>query len=510
MDVYIGLDIGTTNTKAVAFNRSGQSCGEHAVAYPILSETAGWAEQEPEAILAAVLECLGQVLNQMRERENRVAAVGLSTAMHAVLAMDASDQFLTRFIIWADNRSVVQAARLADNGTGYAVYRRTGTQIHAMSPLTKLMWFREQQPDVFQRTNKWLSLKDFIAYHLFGQFVTDYAIASATGLFRSDQMDWDEEALALAGVERGQLPELKPPTYVLRGIRESYAKQLGLADNEDLPFVLGASDGVLANLGVGAIQPGEFAVTIGTSGAVRTVIDRPVTDTRQRTFCYALTENHWAIGGANNNGAIVLQWLGALFSTETEPGTDEIEHLLSSAESIPAGSNGLLFLPYLSGERAPIWNPNARGVFFGLDLSHKQAHMVRAAMEGMMFSIRSIIQAVEDTCQSTGVSAGADQVLVSGGFAKSAFLRQMLADVLGKTVLVPRSYEASAFGAAVMAMVALGELADLSDVKKMIQIQQAHHPNEHRSKVYEQLFPMYEQLYLSLKPNFDQLAKAGL
>lgn len=510
MDVYIGLDVGTTSTKAVAFNRNGQSCGEHTVAYPIFSEIAGWAEQEPEAILAAVLECLAHVLKQMRESGNRVAAVGLSTAMHAIMAMDANDHDLTRFIIWADNRSVEQAARLADNGTGYVVYRRTGTQIHAMSPLTKLMWFRERQPDLFQRTNKWLSLKDFIAYQLFGQFVTDYAIASATGLFRSEQMDWDEDALKLAGVERSQLPELKPPTYMLRGMKKAYARQLGLADHEDLPFVLGASDGVLANLGVGAIQPGEFAVTIGTSGAVRTVIDKPITDARQRTFCYALTENRWAIGGANNNGAIVLQWMGALFSTETEPGTDEIERLLSSAESIPAGSNGLLFLPYLSGERAPIWNPNARGVFFGLDLSHTHAHMMRAAMEGMMFSIRSIVQAVEDTCRSTGVSAGADQVHVSGGFAKSAFLRQLLADILGKTILVPRSYEASAFGAAVMAMFALGELADLSDVKKMIQIQQTHNPNEHQSKVYDQIFPMYEQLYLSLKPNFDQLAKMRL
>lgn len=547
MDVYIGLDVGTTSTKAVAFNRNGKSCGEHTVAYPILSEVAGWAEQEPEAILSAVLECLGQVLKQMRESGNRVAAVGLSTAMHAVLAMDENDQYLTRFIIWADNRSVEQAARLADSGIGYEVYRRTGTQIHAMSPLPKLVWLREQQPDVFRRASKFMSLKDYLAYRLFGQFVIDYSVASATGLFRLDRLDWDDEALALAGVERDRLPALKPTTYVLTGMRPAYAEAIGLTPGKVPPVILGASDGVLANLGSGAIDPGEVAVTIGTSGAVRTIIDRPITDERQRTFCYALAERHWVIGGANNNGAIVLQWLRSLLTPDGR-GPDgglnrkDADRLLAGAERIAAGSKGLLFLPFLSGERAPVWDPNARGILFGLSLAHGQDHLVRATMEGMMLSIRSILQAIEETRQriidtaindpqrSNSVKAmdasqhrlpaesmestlvkrsepiGLDYVLVSGGFAKSAFLRQLLSDVLGKKVRVPSSYEASSFGAAVLAMFALGEIGELAEVKQMIEIQEEHTPNVRNNSMYNELMPIYEQLYQDLKPRFVQMA----
>ncbi|MGP3608635.1 gluconokinase [Anoxybacteroides rupiense] len=502
-NVVIGVDIGTTSTKAVVFGKFSQVVSSASFDYPIIQPHPGWAEQDPDLIFSAVVRSVNAAIKKAGIRPAQVKALGFSAAMHSLIALDEQGIPLTRCLIWADNRSAAQSERLLDEMKGLEIYQRTGTPVHPMSPLPKLLWMKEEQPPLFRQAHKFVSIKEYVIYRLYGQYVVDYSMASATGLFHLDTLDWDDGVLHLLGVTKQHLSRPVPVTYILQGMKKEWAEQMGV--DQGIPAVIGASDGVLANVGVGAVSPGEAAITIGTSGAVRTISSVPKTDLRGRTFCYALTDHHWIVGGPTNNGGILLRWLRDEFGGQEREvakklGMDPYDLLTQYAETVPAGSEGLVFLPFLSGERAPYWNAKARGTFFGISLHHKREHFIRAVMEGVCLSILSVVLAIRD------VTGSLSEIRVSGGFAKSAFWRQMLSDMLGKELLVPETHEASALGAAVMALYALGDLSSLEEVKQWVHIQATHVPNEKNTAVYLELFDLYERLYQRLKDEFDALS----
>ncbi|SEN69932.1 gluconokinase [Lihuaxuella thermophila] len=502
--VFIGIDIGTTNTKAVVFGPKGRIMGSHSVEYPLHHPHPSWSEQDPDRILQAVIDCVRNAVLKAGVNRNAITAVGLSTAMHSLIVLDGAGRRLTNSIIWADNRSVEQAEKIKNEWSGHEIYKRTGTPIHPMSPLSKILWMKERDAETFNKAAKFISIKEYILYQLFHQLVVDYSIASATGMFNLQELNWDQEVLKLLGIREDQLSAPVPTTYALTGMDREIATQIGI--HPDTPFVIGASDGVLANLGVGAIETGEIAVTIGTSGAVRTVTDRPLTDDQGRTFCYALTDKHWVVGGPTNNGGILLRWLRDEFAApEVEVakklGIDPYDLMIQYAEKIPAGSEGLLFLPFLSGERSPYWNANARGLFFGISLQHKREHFIRAVLEGVVMSVFSVAVALRD------LTGPAKDVRASGGFARSSLWRQILSDVMGYELLVPESHEASAFGAAFLARYAMGEVDSLKTIKDWIQITHRHQPDLHNTQTYLQLYYMYERVYRKLEDEFHILAQ---
>ncbi|NGQ95939.1 gluconokinase [Brevibacillus sp. SYP-B805] len=488
----IGLDIGTTSTKAVVYTVQGEVKGSGSVDYPITVPHPGWAEQDPEVIYAAVLQALRDAVAAAGIRREEIAAIGFSTAMHSLIAVDAEGRPLTNSIIWADNRSSAQAERLKREGIGREIYLRTGTPIHPMSPLAKLIWMREEAPDIFRRAAKFISIKEYVLHRMFGVYVVDYSIASATGLFDIRRLAWEEEALRTAGIRRGQLSEPVPTTHILRGFSREAADSTGLSP--DTPFVVGASDGVLANLGVGAVEPGQIAVTIGTSGAVRAVVDRPLTDREGRTFCYVLTDNRWVIGGPTNNGGLMLRWFRDQFSAEEREqaqslGIDPYEVMVQKAAAVPAGAEGLLFLPFLAGERAPHWNADARGSFFGIGLHHRREHFIRAVLEGILFGVYDVAAVLRE------LAGEAVEIRASGGFARSAEWRQMMADMFGIPVLVPQTHESSSFGAALMALWAVGAIADLDEGRRLITLAGRQEPVAAHKAVYEELFAIYQLIY---------------
>ncbi len=499
----IGLDIGTTSTKAVVYAADGGMKGIGNVSYSLFVPRPAWAEQDPQVIFAAVIAAMRDAILASAVEPSRIAAIGFSTAMHSMIAVDAAGAPLTNSITWADSRSVKQADKLRTDGSGVQIYRNTGTPIHPMSPLTKLMWMREEDPETFRRAAKFISIKEYVLFRLFGEYVVDHSIASATGLFDVKRLDWYEPALEMAGITRNHLSIPVPTTQVLRGIKAPYAEEIGI--HPDTPFVVGASDGVLANLGVGAIAQGQVAVTIGTSGAVRSVVKKPLTDDRGRTFCYVLTEDRWVIGGPTNNGGIALRWFRDQFGGQeaeeaSRRGVDAYDVMLEAAERVPAGAEGLLFLPYLSGERAPHWNSSARGSFFGAGLHHRREHFIRAVLEGILFSVYHVELALRD------LAGEANEILASGGFARAAGWRQMMADMFGYELLVPQTHESSSFGAAVLAMHAIGLLERLEDVRGLITIVDRHQPNRENTAVYQELFSIYERVYANCVREFADLA----
>ncbi|PZE22886.1 gluconokinase [Paenibacillus xerothermodurans] len=499
----IAADLGTTSTKTLVIDRDGRVLASHSVEYPLYTPRPDMAEQDPDEIFQAVLDAVRSVLAKARILPSQILCVSFSSAMHSLIAVDSNLQLLTPCITWADNRSSAYVRELKEELDGHQIYRNTGTPIHPMSPLLKLMWLKEHEPGIFRQAHKFIGIKEYVFAKLFGKFLIDYSIASATGLFNLRNLEWDTQALEACGVRREQLSEPVSTVHHVAGLKKEYADAMGL--DADTPFVIGASDGVLANLGVGAFEQGVYAVTIGTSGAVRGVVREPITDPKGRLFCYALKEDVWVVGGAINNGGIMFRWVrDQLATAEAQEGRsrgmDPYDYLTSLAEEVAAGSDGLIFLPLLAGERAPYWNANARGVFFGLSLYHEKKHMIRAVLEGVMYRIQSVLSALEE------LSGPTKEIRASGGFARSPFWLQMMSDVTGSPVVVPNSIESSGLGAAQLGLLALGEIKDFSAVHAWMQIQNSHQMNEENHRRYQRLASIYTRVYHQLKDEFDAIA----
>lgn len=500
----IGVDIGTTSTKSVLFKENGSIITQASEGYPLHQPSPSVAEQDPRQILNAVIHTIAAVMQQSGIQPGEVMFLSFSSAMHSVIAVDANGNPLTACITWADNRSSAAAARLKNELNGHELYLRTGTPIHPMSPITKLMWLGEEQPELFRQTYKFISIKEYVFAQLFGEYVIDHSLASSTGMFNLEKLYWDTEALRIAGITADRLSKPVPTTQVLQGLLPGFAEQLGLLAST--PFVVGASDGVLSNLGVGAIRPGVVAATIGTSGAIRTVVDRPLTDPKGRIFCYALTEKHWVIGGPVNNGGMLFRWVRDEFAaseveTAKRLGIDPYEVLTRIAEQVPPGSNGLLFHPYLTGERAPLWNPDARGSFFGLSMTHRKEHMIRSVLEGVIFNMYTVLLAMEERIGRPS------KILATGGFARSSLWRQMMADIFDQEVVIPESIESSCLGAVVLGLYATGRTSSLDIVFEMIGSTYEHQPVEAHAKIYKQLLPIFISVSRSLESQYEAIAE---
>ncbi|HDR7589407.1 gluconokinase [Bacillus sp. TH22] len=499
----IGVDIGTTSTKSVLFSIDGSVIASHGIEYPLYSPAPETAEQDPEEIFQAVIHTIKETIQSSNVQPVDILCVSFSSAMHSVIAVDEAGKPLTRCITWADNRSASWAEKIKNDMNGHEIYLRTGTPIHPMSPLSKLVWLKNEHDELFAKSYKFISIKEYVFYKLFKEYVIDYSIASATGMFNLKFLKWDEAALRVAGITDKKLSTVVPTTHSLIGINEELAREMNVLVTT--PFIIGASDGVLSNLGVNAIEPGVVAITIGTSGAVRVVTNHPVTDPKGRTFCYALTEDLWVIGGPVNNGGMIFRWVrDQLCTLEVEHGKrlgkDPYEVLTEIAAKVNPGSDGLLFHPYLAGERAPLWNANARGSFFGLGLHHKKEHLIRAVLEGIIYNLYTVLLALKELIGEP------KKIQATGGFARSELWRQMMADIFHQDVYVPESFESSCLGAAILGLYSLGEVDTLHVVSNMVGANFYHEPNMESVEKYKDLTPIYIRLARHLEEEYESIA----
>jgi len=482
----LGIDIGTGSTKAVAVDFNGLAVDMSQHFYPVKSPQPGYSEQDPELILEAFISCITDIVKKTGQAPY---AISLSSAMHSVIMVDDNGKALADMMTWADARSEGIAQKLRDSAEGSGIYHTSGTPIHAMTPLCKLMWLRENQGELFASTHKFISIKEYIWYQLFNEFQIDYAIASATGLFDIKKLAWNAEACTLAGITPYKLSEPVNTTYKRTGLNTSLLKSLKL--NEDTAFIIGASDGCCANLGSFVTTPGIASLTIGTSGAVRITSPQPVYNYEAMIFNYLLDEKTFVCGGAVNNGGIALNWLIKSFLDKKMPGQTDYEAVFNTIATIPAGSDGLIFLPYLYGERAPLWDTKSCGVFFNIKPQHTQAHFLRAGLEGICFALNDVLQTVEKS------SAPIHQLNISGGFITSIVWTQMLADITGKKLAIVQQEDASAIGAVFLAMNALNlnSTGQQQAVNKELSII----PNQLNHQTYSNSFLIFKKLYYDLK-----------
>lgn len=501
MDYLIGVDLGTTSTKVVLFDTKGHVIASANKGYKLYRDAPDMAEEDLDEIWEAFTDAMAQVTRAAKD--GKILGVSFSSAMHSLIAFDADWQPLTRVITWADARAVKYTEELKSNGIGQEIYNKTGTPIHPMAPLSKLLWLKNEHTDIYNNAVHYLGIKEFLFNRLFGANKMDYSIASGTGLFNIFNLDWDEQALSVTGITKEQLPEPVDPYTIETGMDPQYAAEMGL--DVDTPFIYGAGDGPLSNLGVNAIQPGVAAVTIGTSGAIRVVTDAPKIDPKGRTFTYALDKDHWVVGGPVNNGGDVFRWArDNMFDSEKSTaellGIDSYDLLTEIASKIPAGADGLLFHPYLGGERAPIWDANARGSFFGLTHNHTRAHMVRAVLEGIIFNIYMVSLALEE------VVGDLSAIQATGGFARSPLWRQMAADIFEQPVTVPTAFESGALAATVMAQKALGLIDNLEVIGDMIGEANTYQPNPENYDAYRELTPIFIRLSRQLQTEYKAIA----
>jgi gluconokinase len=410
--------------------------------------------------------------------------------MHSLIGLGARGEYLTNLITWADTRSVSQVEMVRAMPDWHDLYARTGCPPHTMYPLYKFLWFKEHDPALLRGATRWASIKELLIQRWTGEWALDYNLATGTGLLNSLRLDWDDEALALAGVRREQLSPVVPNVQTF-GLLPG---RLGLLPGT--PVVVGAGDGVLSSLGSGAIEPGVVAAMVGTSGAVRACVPAPIVDPQARVFCYYLDKDRWILGGSLNNGGIALQWARDLLY----PSSSSYAEMEAEAASVPAGAGSLLFLPYLAGERSPGFNARARGTWFGLGLEHQRPHLARSVYEAIAFRLYSVLGPIDE------LIGGVKEVRATGGFARSSLSLQICADVFGREVLVPDEKEGSALGAFVLGAVALGLAPDLSWVHRFISMEERVQPTGQHER-YEELFGLYRRVFGNLQAEYAALAQ---
>jgi gluconokinase len=475
------------------------------VGYPLLVAHPGWAELDARRLMRAAVEALAAVAQRARDRGDTVVGLCLSAAMHGLVPLARDGTPLGPLATWADSRAAAQAAALVEDGRALSLHARTGTPVHPMSPMVKLAWWSQHDPDLVSSTPRWGGVKELLLSALCGRSgLVDLSCASASGGYDLVARRWDEEAMQIAGVRPGQLPEVVPTTHVLPGLRSDVARATGLP--RDLPVVIGASDGVLANLGIGAVRPDVAAVSLGTSGAMRVVVPSPVFDPAGRLFCYALTEDHWVLGGAVNNGGSVVRWsalsLAAQFGEAPPEGeaADELDaRLLQEAASVRPGSDGLLCLPYLLGERAPWWRSGMRGAYLGLRREHRRPHLVRAAVEGVCQQLALVRDAF------SSIELPVSEVRATGGAVASSLWVETLAATLDLPVRVADSPEGTGLGACLLGLHALGGLPDLDEATRLVSVHDAVEPDPEDAALYRRLRPLVERSTLALSEVFSTL-----
>jgi xylulokinase len=506
MTTYLlGIDVGTTGSKALLIGTDGVVKASATAEYPMFTPQPLWAEQDPAHWWAATVTSVRQVLEEGGVEPGEVAGVGLTGQMHGLVLLDAHGEVLRPCIMWNDQRTASQCAAITQKVGVERVLQLTGNPVLPGFTAPKLIWVREHEPEVYQRIATVLLPKDYVRYRLTGGFFGEVSDASGTSLFDVGRRRWSDEMLEALGVLREWLPEVTESPVVSARVSAGAARETGLL--EGTPVVGGGGDQAAQAVGTGIVAEGVVSVTIGTSGVVFAASDtyRVEPEGRLHAFCHAVP-GLWHLMGVMLSAGGSFRWyrdtLGEMERVRAEEsGQDAYDLLTEAAAKAPPGCEGLLFLPYLSGERTPYPDPNARGVFCGLTLRHNKAHLTRAVLEGVTYGLRDSLELM----RALGLSI--EQVRASGGGARSPLWRQILADVFDTEIVTVNVTEGAAYGAALLAGVGAGVYGSVAEACDMvIQMTGRTQPGP-AVPVYEDYYPRYRALYPALAPEFQAVAQ---
>jgi len=501
----LGIDVGTTGSKALLVDPDGTVRASATTEYPMFTPQPLWAEQNPADWWVATVTSIRQVLEKGDVRPDQVAGVGLTGQMHGLVLLDAAGEVLRPCIMWNDQRTAAQCAEITARVGADEVLRLTGNPVLPGFTAPKIVWVRQHEPEVYARVAKVLLPKDYVRFRLTGGFFSEVSDASGTSMFDVGQRKWSQEMTDALEVPREWLPEVTESPVVSARVSASAAAETGLL--EGTPIVGGGGDQAAQAVGTGIVAEGVVSATLGTSGVVFAASDtyRVEPQGRLHAFCHAVPGT-WHLMGVMLSAAGSFRWyrdtLGDLERIQAEEsGRDPYDLLTAAAAEVSPGCEGLLFLPYLTGERTPYPDPNARGVFFGLTLRHGKPHMTRAVLEGVSYGLRDSLELMR------GLGLSIQQVRASGGGARSLLWRQILADVFDAQIVTVDVTEGAAYGAALLAGVGAGVYPDVAAAcAAAVRVTGSTEPGPAVS-IYADYYPRYRALYPALAPEFTAIAK---
>lgn len=492
MPYFLGIDVSTTATKALLIDSSGKVIAVHSTTYGFETPHPLWSEQDPELWWNGTQQSIRAVLEESAVDPSGILGVGLTGQMHGLVLLDAAQNVLRPAILWNDQRTQAQCDEIHQR-----IGRERFIQISGNVALTgftapKILWVREKEPEVYARVTNVLLPKDFIRHRLTGEFAMDMADGSGTVLMDLKQRNWSDEILDGLDIPRSWMPQLYEGQEITGRITPEAAQATGLKPGT--PVMAGGGDQAAQAVGVGAVEPGIIGLTVGTSGVVFATTPSALIEPQGRlhAFCHAVP-GRWHFMGVMLSAAGSLQWYHDTLAPEMS-----IADLVRESEDIPAGSDGLQFLPYLSGERTPYPDPLARGAFIGLTVRHKRAHMTRAVLEGVAYGLKDSFQLI----QNSGLGQ-ISQVRASGGGTKSRLWRQILASVLEAELVTVNTTEGAAYGAALLAGVGAGYWKDVDEAcAAAIKLTGKEEPQSAEMEQYRKGYKVYQKLYPALKDTF--------
>ncbi|MBM3705657.1 MAG: xylulokinase [Actinobacteria bacterium] len=505
MDYLIGMDIGTSSTRAIIIDENGKLVASATGEYPLFTPKPGWAEQNPEDWWKASVSVIKEVIETSGVAPADIAAIGPSGQMHGSVFLDSSGEVLRPALLWCDQRTQPQCDEIYDV-FGYEGFIRLSYN-KALTGFTapKILWLRENEPDNYRKVSKILLPKDYIRFKLSGSYATEVSDASGTVLMDIAGRTWSGEILSGLKIERGLLPDIYESHEVTAKVSRKAAELTGLV--QGTPIVGGAGDQAGGAVGSGIVVPGLISDYLGTSGVVFSYSDSPVHDSQGRLHCFChAVEGKWHLMGVTLAAAGSLKWYGDNFGPSREimreyPDKKSYTLLDLQAENVEPGANGLIFLPYLSGERTPYADPFARGVFFGLSYVHGQDHFVRAILEGVAFSQFDCLSLMNEI----GIKSG--KVVLFGGGAKSRLWKQIVADIFNIKIVTLNVEEGPSYGGALLAGVGCGIYRNVVEAaQEVIKETGETLPVPENVDKYRRVYKIYRSLYEHLKPDFAELA----
>jgi xylulokinase len=501
----IGIDIGTSGCKTLIIDGNGQIVARALEAYPLSTPQPGWSEQDPAHWWQAVKNTVRKAVGAFNPGAD-IKAIGLSGQMHGLVALDKGCRVLRPAILWNDQRTGRQCREIHDLAGGIeGLLKLTSNRMLPGYTGGKIIWLRQNEPGLYEKLNIILNPKDYIRYRLTGEFATEVSDASGTGLFNVRQRQWSQELLDLLDIPKDRLPRCYESPEISGCLTNEVAADLGLPGG--MPVAGGGGDSVVQTTGTGLAEPGILGTTIGTAGIVAMALDKCYDnpDGRLQVFCNTMPDK-WHTMGVTLAAGGSLRWVrDMLGGAENEVarwlGEDVYELFSREAAAAEPGSEGLLFMPYLIGERCPYPDPNARGGFIGLTLRHDRRSIIRSVLEGVIFSMRDVARLITD------MGLPIAQIRTSGGGSLSNLWRQIHADVFNSEVItVSGSAEGGAYGAALVAGAGVGIWSSVEEAVQVVRTETRNDPIAENFEIYNKLFPIYRDLYGALKGSFDKIA----
>ena len=505
MKYLLGIDLGTSGVKTVLFSEDGKSVASATVEYPLYQPQNGWAEQDPSDWWNGCVVSINEVLGKSKISSKDIAGIGISGQMHGLVMLDGNGDVLRKSILWCDGRTTEECAEVTQIIGAKRLIEITANPALTGFTAGKILWVRKNEPKIYEKCRHILLPKDYIRYKLCNVFATEVSDASGMNLLDVPNRCWSKEVLEKLNIDESMMGKMYESCEVTGTVTEDAAKLTGLAVGT--PVVGGAGDNAAAAIGTGVVSEGKAFTTIGTSGVIFAHSDTVKIDSQGRvhSFCSAVP-GAWTVMSCTLSAGGSLQWFRNQFCTsETETakgmGVDPYYLMGLQAEKMPIGANNLLFLPYLMGERSPILNPNSRGVFFGLSGIHTKSDMIRSVMEGVVYSLKDCL----DVFKEMGIPF--NEMLATGGGARSSIWRQMMADVYNCPVVTATNVEGPALGVAILAGVGAGVYSDVAKACDGIITKNApQNPQFENTEKYEKYYKLYKKVYTSLKDDFDTLA----